>query len=147
MKFESAHQALATLENLSLPRGMREEAARYLSTLDDRYGAEKLVAALQNDHFGVRWEAANLLTRFGMVALPTLLEALTDPYKVADTRLREGVYHVLHYNVDPSVRALTHSLVNALKGQAADIESMREANRIRILLIKKNAALHNGSKH
>ncbi len=135
MKFQSVHQALRTLENLAISAAQRDEAAQYLYNLDDAHDVDTLVEELDNPDFGMRWEAANVLAKKGKRAFGPLLLLLTDPQRVSNGRLREGAYHVLHYNADSFVRTLAQPLMMAIKGPAADIETMREANR---LLIKIN---------
>ena len=126
----SVEQAIEILSDPLEDQLFREQAIRYLSYHPSEKVINKLVWSLQDDEFGIRWEAAIILAQLGEKALPVLLKALTDPEKVGDPRLREGAYHVLHYNRDPSYAINITQLMHALKGPAADIASMREAGRI-----------------
>ena len=130
MKFETVDQAITVLSNATLNPGLREEAMHYLSEMDDCFEIDQLINLLLDDEFNVRWEAARLLTSMGELALPSLLRALVDPEKVSHTRLREGVYRILHNNHDPSVQNRTRPLMNALRGPAPDFAAMCEASRL-----------------
>ncbi len=73
---------------------VRWEAAKALSDISDPMAASGLVAALEDESFGVRWLAADGLIAMGRDALPPLLEALKDDG--ASLWLREGAHHVLN---------------------------------------------------
>ena len=64
-----------------------------------------------------------------VIRLPLLLQALTDPNRAGDPRLRESIYHVLHH-----AQKLSHvpveSLMEALKSQGADIATIQEAGKL-----------------
>lgn len=130
MHFNRVDQAIRILEDLSLPATTRDEAAQYLVNLDNEDEIRQLVATLSNDDFGVRYEAAHLLAMMGSKALPALLEALVNPKLVADSRIREGVMHVLRNNHDPQVIRETATLRSAIKGWAPDLYTMREADHL-----------------
>lgn len=126
----SIEQALKILDDPLEDQLLREHAIRYLSYRPDEEIIKRLVWALQDDEFGVRWEAANTLAELGGKALPELLKALTDPDRIGDPRLREAAYHALRYNHAPFNTINISRLLQALKGPAADISSMEEAGRI-----------------
>ena len=133
----SIEQALEILDNPLEDQLLREQALRYLSYHPSEEVINKLAWALQDDEFGIRWEAAITLAQQGEKALPELLMALTNPDRVGDPRLREGAYHVLHYNRDPFYGVNITQLLQALKGPAADIATMKEAGRILAQINKK----------
>ena len=139
MRFTAEDQAINVLDDNSNAYWKRESAARFLSEHPTDRAIEHLVHALQDDNFGVRWEAAVTLTRLGEAALPELLTALADPHRVGDSRLREGVYHVLHYSHAPKMPVPIDGLMEALKGPAADIATLEEANRLLDMLKKQPA--------
>jgi len=126
----SVEQAMEILSDPLEDQLLREQAIRYLSYHPSEEVINKLVWNLEDDEFGIRWEAAITLAQLGEKALPGLLKALTDPDRVGDPRLREGAYHALHYNRDPFYGVSITRLLQALKGPAADIASMKEAGRI-----------------
>ena len=126
----SVENAMEILDDPLEDQLLREKAIRYLSYRPFDRVIKKLVEALQYDEFAIRWEAAIALAQLGEKALPELLRALIDPKKVGDPRLREGVYHVLHYNRSPFYSVNITRLLQALKGPAADISSMEEASRL-----------------
>ena len=130
MSITSETQALDILDDLRQAHLQREAAARHLAEHPTPRAIARLVRALQDDDFGVRWDAAVALARLGNLALPELLRALTDPSRVGDPRLREGVYHALHYNQSPHLPVPVRPLMEALRGPAADIASMDEASRL-----------------
>jgi HEAT repeat protein len=130
MDFTSEAQAIEVLNNRDEPQTHREKAIRYLADLGSESAVDRLVWALQDDDFGARWEAAVSLSHLGDKALPVLLSALTDPERVADPRLREGAYHILHYTRDQHYVVPTTRLMQALKSPAADIATMVEAGRL-----------------
>ena len=126
----SVEQAVEILSDQLEDQLLREQAIRFLSYHPSEEVINKLVWTLQDDEFGIRWEAAVTLAQLGEKALPELLKALTDPDRVGDPRLREGAYHILHHNRDPFYGVNISRLLQALKGPAADIASMKEAGRI-----------------
>lgn len=130
MEITSETQAIEVLSDPSEAQTYREKAIRYLSDLGNEKAIDQLVRALQDDDFGVRWEAAVSLSQLGEKTLPVLLEALTDPERVADPRLREGTYHILHYTRGQHYLVSTTRLMKALKSPAADIATMVEAGRL-----------------
>lgn len=134
MSFQQVEQALRALENYSLAPAVREQAAEYLSRLDEQDEIRQLVDALQNDAFGIRWEAAKMLAHIGRRAVPAVLEALIDPLKVGDLRLRHGAYQVLHENSDYGIRAEASKLLGALHGPSPDLDAMHAANELWIKL-------------
>ncbi len=129
MMIESASQAHRLLDDVHQPAFIREAAVRYLAQQATPEAIQHLVLALNDDDFGVHWEAAASLAQLGMVVLPTLLKALTNSELAASPRMREGAYHILHYNSAPGVRNYAARLMEALKGSAADITTLVEANR------------------
>ena len=129
-EISSVEQAMEILSDPLEDQLLREQAIRFLSYHPSEEVINKLVWILQDDEFGIRWEAAVTLAQLGEKALPELLKALTDPDRVGDPRLREGAYHILHYNRDPFYGVNISRLLQALKGPAADIASMKEAGRI-----------------
>jgi len=129
-EISSVEQAVEILSDQLEDQLLREQAIRFLSYHPSEEVINKLVWTLQDDEFGIRWEAAVTLAQLGEKALPELLKALTDPDRVGDPRLREGAYHILHHNRDPFYGVNISRLLQALKGPAADIASMKEAGRI-----------------
>ncbi len=125
-RIESTEVALDLLDNASEEPAFREAAVHYLRDHASPQALERLVWALQDDDFGVRWEAALALTQMGQPALVEVLKAIADPRRVGDPRLREGVYHILHNSLLPAPLDVT-DLLEALRGPAADIASLVEA--------------------
>ncbi len=129
MPITTEAQALAILDDPNQDALSREAAARYLENHPDPHIRGRLVRALQDDDEGVRWAAAEALARLGEQALPELLQALTDPDRVGDPRLREVAHYTLRHGYYPSVSVA--ALVKALDGPTADIETMLQANQVR----------------
>lgn len=129
MVITSTALALELLENNREEPAYREAAVRYLKDNPSPAAIGRLVQALQDDDAGVRWAAAVALAQLGETALPEVLKALTDPQRVGDPRLREGVYHILHNNPG-TVPVPISDLLEALRGPAADIASLVEADRV-----------------
>ena len=107
-----------------------------------------MVGALRDPEFAIRWAASVALAQLGPLALPEVLRALTNP-KSNTVRLREAVIHILHYSsnlaresiykhkdmepkvyIKPGKLVSVSKLLSALKGPAADISSMRAANKL-----------------
>ncbi len=129
MMIASSVQAMEVLDDVREEAAIREAAIRYLAKGPTPAVITRLVQALQDDDTGVRWAAAEALTPLGLAALPEVLKALTDPQRVSDPRLRESAYHILHSD-QASVPVSIAELLDALRGQAADIASLVEANRV-----------------
>ncbi len=134
MTITSETQALGVLQDVSRDPELRAKAARYLGQYPTARVIQCLVAALQDDDFGVRWAAAEALAKCGPVALPEMLKALTDPKRVGDPRVRSGISHALHEIRNPELQAQTADLVEALRGPAAAIPAMMAAGA---LLLKR----------
>lgn len=130
MQIQSEAQALAMVSDVRNDPREREAAIRFLADQPSPRAIQQLVQRLEDSDFGVRWEAAAALAQIGEAALPELLKALVDPWRVADPRLREGAYHALHYNHSPEVIGLTRELMIALKGPAADIATLEAASSV-----------------
>jgi HEAT repeat protein len=128
MNIVSSNQAVNILDSPSNPVAEREAAARYLEKNPEPRAVPRLVRALQDDDFGVRWAASEALAQLGETALEAVLQTLIDPDKVGDPRLRESVYHMLHMGQKwpVSVKALMVSL----KGPAPDLASLEEAAHV-----------------
>lgn len=129
INIDSTEAALKLLDNVREEPAYREAAVRYLSDHASPEAIVRLVRTLQDDDFGVRWEAALALTQLGEPAVIEVLKALADPKRVDDPRLRDGAYHILHNSQIPASLNVTE-LLNALRGQVADISSLVEAYRL-----------------
>jgi HEAT repeat protein len=97
-------QAIAVVNNKQLNYQKREFAVHYLSEHTTPEGIKALVGALRDPEFVVRWAASTALAQLGPLALPEVLQALTNP-KMNTVRLREGVIHQIRGMETP---AFTH---------------------------------------
>jgi HEAT repeat protein len=138
MTITSENHAIEILDSTNLNSLDREDAVRYLAYQPSELAIKRLVKALQEDDFGVRWEAAASLAKLGDRGLHEMLKALVDPDRVGDPRLREGAYHMLHYNRSEKLPVPTKKLMLALKGPAPDISTMEEAGKLLQLIEKRN---------
>ncbi len=127
MAYDTEAQALEVLRNPSAGEMKREGAIRFLGRHPSQQSICALIDSMEDDDFGVRWEAAVTLAQYGEPAVMPLLEVLTDPLRVSCPRLREGAYQVLEKNVSAAITALSADLRKALKGPAADINTMAAA--------------------
>jgi HEAT repeat protein len=130
MEIITESEALKILNDNNKESTEREGAVRFLAAHPNDGVIERLVQALEDDDFGVRWEAALALSSIGKTALPSLLQALMDPKRIGDPRLRIGAIRVLHRLTDASLPRSTSKLVEALHGPAADIASMEAAYKV-----------------
>lgn len=137
-EISSIERAMEILDDPLEDQMLWEQAIRYISHQPSEKVIKRLVWALQDDEFGIRWEASTTLARLGKKALPELLKALTDPDRVGDPRLREGAYRVLHSNLDPFYAIDITQLLQVLRGPAADIATMEAAGKI-LAQIEKQA--------
>jgi hypothetical protein len=141
-------QAIALLGDKQLEPQKREFAIHYLAEHPTPASITALIGALQYKEFTLRWVASTALAQLGSLALREVLRALTDP-KLNTAPLREGVVHILHYSSNlanepvykhaqikpqvyakPGVLVSVSELMTALKGPAADINSMKAADRL-----------------
>jgi hypothetical protein len=130
MTIESVSQAIALLDNVRENATVREAAIRYLAKDPTPAVIARLVQALQDDEFSVRWEAATAVAQQGEAGVLEVLKALTHAEQVGDPRLRECAYHILHSHT-ASVPVPIADLLAALHGgTAADIASLVEASRV-----------------
>jgi len=132
MEIVSWRQALAILDNRLNPVAEREAAARFLKQFPEPQAVPRLVQALQDEDFGVRWAASEALSRLGVHALEEVLRVLANPNQVGDPRLRDSAYHMLHLGQQWPVSV--KGLMQSLKGPAADLATLEEAARLLQLL-------------
>lgn len=130
MVINSIEDALSVIGDAAEDHQSRDEARQYLVHLDPEVEIPQLITALASDNFTIRWEAAEILSEIGYPALKWILQALVDPEKVGNSRIREGVYHVLRNSKDPRVRQLTANLRKNLFGFLADLRTLYEAHRL-----------------
>ncbi len=141
MTIISETQALDILKDVSRAPELRAKAARYLGQYPTTpRGMQSLVAALQDDDFGVQWEAAEALAKCSPAALPEMLRALTDPKRVGDPRVRRGISHALHESRDPEVRAVAADLIEVLREPGATVAVMIAAGKLLLMWQKEKAA-------
>ncbi len=141
MTITSETQALDILKDVRRDPELRATAARYLGQYPTTaQGIQSLVAALQDDDFGVQWESAEALAKCGPAALPEMLKALTDPKRVGDPRVRRGISHALHEIRDPKLQAQTADLLEALHGPATVVAAMMAAGALQLKWQKEKAA-------
>jgi HEAT repeat protein len=128
--FNTEIQALEVLGDASAGIMKREEAIRFLGRHPSQPSIRALIDSMEDDDFGVRWEAATILAQYGELSIPPLLDILTNPNRVSCPRLRDGAYQVLENNASTLIVALSADLRKALKGPAADIATMIAAFRL-----------------
>ncbi|MGC1375429.1 MAG: HEAT repeat domain-containing protein [Anaerolineales bacterium] len=150
--FTGEDQAIAVLDETTLAYHRRESAVHYLAEHPTQTGIKRLVRALSDHEFAVRWAASVALSQLGPPALPEVLRALADP-ELNTARMREGAIHILHYSSDlasilihkhqhmepkvylkPGVLVSVGELMAALKGPAADVSSMHAAGKLLLQL-------------
>ncbi len=136
MEIVSWRQAVAIMDNRLNPVAEREAAARFLAKYPEPQAVPRLVGALQDEDFGVRWAASESLSKLGVLALEEVLKVLADPNKVGDPRLRDSAYHMLHLGQHWPVSV--KELMRSLKGPAADLATLEEASRLLQLLKPRN---------
>lgn len=127
MEIKTFEEASKILEMKYDSPVLHEKAIDYLVEHPNDQAIQRLVLALQDDDFGVRWMASLALAKLGKKALIAVLEALTDPHRVGDSRLRAGAYRMLEHMNLPEISESARMLMPALKGPAADICSMEAA--------------------
>ena len=103
----------------------RAEAAMALGEIGDPHSATRLVEALEDRDFGIRWSAAAGLAHIGRPALPPLLSALTR--KQDSEWLREGAHHVLKDMRVQGLSAEVQEVLAALEGSGPNTEVLTAA--------------------
>jgi len=121
-------QALALLNNPLLSPYEREKGLRALAEDPTAANLERLLEALEDNLFGIRWTAAALLAELGDQALKPLLQLLIRQHDSA--WLREGAYHVFYYSSSAAVIKQTEALRRALHGPAAEVATTGEAVKL-----------------
>jgi hypothetical protein len=152
MLIESEDQAIALLNDMQVGYQQRELAIHYLVEYPTPTGIKRLVGALVDDEFAIRWVSSIALAQLGPMALPEVLRALTDP-QLNTAQLRRRVIHILHYSsnlanepvykhrhmepkvyIKPGKLVSVSELMAALKEPAADIKSMEAAGKLLLQL-------------
>lgn len=123
----SVDDAIGILDDASHNISRREQAAHYLKENPSQAAISRLADAMDDEDFGVRWAASSALAEMGEAGLPYVLRKLMDGY---NSRLRESVYHFLHYNNSTWVQLHAEPLMKALKSVAPEAEAPREAYRL-----------------
>ena len=121
-------EALYNLNHPSRDVYTREEAVRQLAEDPTHADLLRLAQALEDQQFGVRWEAAVQLANLGDEALPPLLHILVTQHE--STWLREGAHHVCYYSRSARVRSETQALQKALRGPAAEVAAADAAVKL-----------------
>ncbi len=124
----SETEALTLLNDPLLSPYEREKGLQALA--DDATPAhiERLLEALEDNQFGIRWSAAALLAEMGDKALVPLLQLLIRQHD--SVWLREGAYHVCYYSNSATVAEQTRALRKALRGPAAEVATTDEAVKL-----------------
>lgn len=130
-QIHSTAAALQLLDDPKQPEGAREAAVQFLGSDPTPANLERLIQALEDNDFGVRWTAAATLAGVGDAALLPLLRALVQRNSVW---LREGAHHVFYYNKSERVSNRTAQLQQALRGPAAEVASAAAAERLLLTL-------------
>ncbi|MCB9149183.1 MAG: HEAT repeat domain-containing protein [Caldilineaceae bacterium] len=125
--FNSEAAALQALNDIHQENSLREEATNYLGSNPSPANLERLVAALEDSYFGVRWAAAVALAKAGEAALVPMLYALSHG---SSAWLREGAHHVFCYSRNASVSKQTYDLLKAMRGPASDVATMSLASQL-----------------
>ena len=126
-QIDSEVQALEILQDAFRGISDREAAARYLQENASKNAINGLIKALNDNDFGVRCAASEALARLGEQALPNVLSSIIHGY---NARLREGAYHVLHYNISVWVWQNAEPLMQALKSFTPDVQGPQAAARL-----------------
>lgn len=147
MKITSVDDAFTILNDHTTGELDRVNAVRYLAHFSEERVLDRLVKALQEDDYGVRWEASVSLTRLGKTALPGLLRALMDPKRVGDPRLRRGAFRVLNHIKEFTPMQSLEGLIEALQGSAADVASMEAAYKVMTEIEAQSKKYHGRSPY
>ncbi len=126
--YTSTQAALQALDDLKADTLDRESAVRYLADQIDTGSMDRVIAALDDDAFGVRWTAATVLAQKGEAVLPQVLS--TFIVHDGSNWMREGLYHIVHYNASLAIQKKSAELMAALKGPGADIAAPLAASRL-----------------
>lgn len=117
-------EAIDILEDADQPAKKRERMIWELEQDATPVSIQALVAALTYDEFDVRWVAGTALARLGDRAIPYVLEEIMKHFSV---RLRDSVYHVLHYNHGLWTQWHSAELMEALRGLVPDVTAPKAA--------------------
>ncbi len=128
----TTNEALAALQNDSLPENQRKAAAHYLQHHPSPEGINALIENLTDGDPGVRWACSTALAELGEASLKPLLMAIGGTSN--DMLLREGALHALAHSSSKDVREKTTQLRAALKGPGAQLSSMEEATKLMLQL-------------
>jgi len=126
--FDSIEQAIAVLQDTNEDSLKRVDAVHYLGELGTDEAIQALVAALEDDDYGVRWAAADELAKMGKKGAIAVLRKLLDPE--ASARVFEMAVHVFKDNGDILIRSKSEALVKALEEDYTTIEAMTEASKL-----------------
>ena len=119
--------AIETLQDEDLSTAERESVIRFLEQEASERSIRALVSALTDDCFAVRWVAGTALARLGDRAIPFVLEMIMRHFNL---RLRDSVYHVLHYNYGLWTQWHTGELMKALRSVVPDVTAPKEAAKL-----------------
>ncbi|MCB0065274.1 MAG: HEAT repeat domain-containing protein [Caldilineaceae bacterium] len=121
-------EALALLNDPLRSPYEREQGLHALAADPTPAHIERLLEALEDNQFGIRWTAAAALAEMGERALVPLLQLLIRQHD--SVWLREGAYHICYYSSSPKVTAQTQALRKALRGPAAEVVTTDEAVKL-----------------
>lgn len=129
-------EALLLLNDPLLSPYEREKGLQALAEEPTPAHIERLLEALEDNQFGIRWSAAALLAEMGDKALVPLLQLLIRQHD--SVWLREGAYHICYYSSSATVTEQTRALRKALRGPAAEVATTDEA--VKLLQILRNGS-------
>ena len=132
MKIRSIDEAFKILDDYSRGEVDRVNAIAYITDIPEERVVVRLVKALQDEDYGVRWKASTSLAQLGPMAIPSLIKALMDPDRIVDTRLRRGAVRVLKHMDRTCLPKSVEDLFEALQGSASDVASMEAAYKVSI---------------
>lgn len=138
INIHSEAEAFNRLNDDELHLQDREDGIEYLRNNPTPAAIDRLVTALEDAEFGIRWSAATALAQMGDAALVPLLKALTQPR--FNLWLREGAKHVFQHSSSYRVQKETEELRSVLFGIAADLSTMWVAWRLLNRLNKQGYA-------
>ncbi len=130
MKITSINEAIKVLDDLSKGEVERVRAIDYLTDMTEERVVVRLVDALQDEDYGVRWKASTSLAKLGGSALPYILKALMDPDRIGDTRLRRSAVRAIKHMDRACLPKSMEELLEALQGSASDVSSMETAYKV-----------------
>lgn len=137
---EAARKALVAIGRPAIPHLLslldnhnhqaRWEAVKALGEAQDPTAIDGLLQGLTDEHFDVRWLAAEGLVALGTQAVKPLLRTLSGMQEIESGFLRDGAHHVLNALINNTLEEAVRPVLTALEDTNFSVKAPPAARNV-----------------